>query len=448
MRKRKKKKIELLVLGISVLVLLTAGIFGGSFIFNNLQETEKVVESSEDNSENEEVEIPETSSEREEKTENSFEKHQEKQPEEKIETIDEKQEEQMDLVQGVQEFLENMTLEQKIAQMFMITPEALTGYSSVTQASDVTKNALQEYPVGGIIFMGNNVVDQEQLKQMTSNLQTYAMEISEIPLFLGIDEEGGTVARIGNNENFSVKKFSNMSSIGAQNDLGQAYEVGDTIGAYLSEYGFNLDFAPVADVLSNQENQVVKERCFGNEPEQVAAMDLEVMEGLQNHNVYACMKHFPGHGGTAGDTHQGYAYTKSTMEEMKEFDLIPFQKGIEQGISFIMISHISVPNGVEEDVPASISYELVTELLREEMGYEGIAITDAMNMGAITENYGTGEATVRAIEAGIDIVLMPKDFKQAYNAVVEAVNSGRIPEERIDESVKRILAVKKQKEIL
>lgn len=342
--------------------------------------------------------------------------------------------------------MEQMTTEQKVLQMFMITPEALTGYGTVTAAGDVTYQSLQNYPVGGIILFSQNVVDPGQLSEMNENLQNYSKEITGLPMFISVDEEGGKVARIAKNSNFPVETFSDMRSIGDCGDTQKAYEVGNTIGAYLNSYGFNLDFAPDADVLTNPDNQVIGTRSFGTDPYVVSEMTQSVVDGLEDNQVYACLKHFPGHGATLGDTHAGYAYTDKTLDELMQSELVPFSNGIQNGVHFIMVSHIAVPQVTGDDTPASLSPYMIQTVLREQMGYDGIVITDAMNMGAISGNYGSADAAVRAVSAGADIVLMPKDFASAYQGVLNAVNNGTIPMERIDESVRRILRVKLQRE--
>lgn len=351
-------------------------------------------------------------------------------------------EERAELEREVRERVSEMKLEEKVAQMFMITPEALTGYSQVTTAGEVTYQALKEYPVGGIIYFSSNIIEPEQLREMTRNVQDYAVEISGIPIFLGIDEEGGMVTRIARNDAFEVERFPDMWEIGKDGDLEYAHYVGETIGTYLKDNGLNLDFAPDADVLTNSENKVIGKRAFSDDALLTAEMAVNVMQGLESQNVYACMKHFPGHGGTVGDTHQGYAYTERIIEELRQEELIPFQYGIENGISFIMVSHIALPNIIGDETPASTSKYIVTDILRDEMGYDGIVITDAMNMGAITTCYNSADAAIAAVLAGVDIVLMPGDFKAAYQGVMDAVVNGEIEEERINESVKRILRVK------
>lgn len=357
--------------------------------------------------------------------------------------IEEKSPEQL-LEERIDAQMAQMTLEEKVLQMFMITPEALTGYGTVTAAGDVTYQSLQKYPVGGIILFAQNVIDPDQLGTMNGNLQNYSEEITGLPMFISVDEEGGKVARIAKNSNFSVETFSDMRSIGDSGDTTKAYEVGNTIGAYLNQYGFNLDFAPDADVLTNPDNQVIGTRSFGTDPYVVSKMTQSVVKGLEDNQVYACLKHFPGHGATSGDTHAGYAYTDKTLDELMQSELVPFSNGIQNGVHFIMVSHIAAPQVTGDNLPASLSPYMIQTVLREQMGYDGIVITDAMNMGAISDNYGSADAAVRSVNAGADIVLMPKDFVSAYQGVLNAVESGTISADRIDESVRRILRVKMQ----
>lgn len=360
-----------------------------------------------------------------------------------MQLIEEKSPEQL-LEERIDAKMAQMSLEERVLQMFMITPEALTGYGTVTAAGDVTYQSLQKYPVGGIIFFAQNVIDPDQLGTMNGNLQNYSEEITGLPMFISVDEEGGKVARIAKNSNFSVETFSDMRSIGDSGDTAKAYEVGNTIGAYLNQYGFNLDFAPDADVLTNPDNQVIGTRSFGIDPYVVSEMTQLVVKGLEDNQVYACLKHFPGHGATSGDTHAGYAYTDKTLDELMQSELVPFSNGIQNGVHFIMVSHIAAPQVTGDNLPASLSPYMIQTVLREQMGYDGIVITDAMNMGAISDNYGSADATVRAVNAGADIVLMPKDFVSAYQGVLNAVENGTISTDRIDEAVRRILRVKMQ----
>lgn len=343
----------------------------------------------------------------------------------------------------VEEYIQSMTLEEKAAQLFIVFPEALIeGVDCVTAAGETTRKAIQEIPIGGFIYLDRNLQSESQVKSMLENTQNYSMERLGLPAFLCVDEEGGSVARIGGREEFDVPVIGDMARIGAAGDVEAARKVGEDIGTYLSRMGFNVDFAPVADVWSNPENQVVKRRSFGADPKLVSEMTSAVSEGLHSKGVLSVYKHFPGHGATAGDTHKGYAYTEKTEEQLKSCELIPFQRGIREKVPFIMTGHVSLPGLTGDDTPASLSPAVIGDLLRKDMGYDGIVVTDALNMGAVVQQYSSGEAAVKALKAGADILLMPYDFKAAYRGVLEAVESGELSRERIDESIRRILRVK------
>lgn len=351
--------------------------------------------------------------------------------------------EQVDpLLLQAQQTVSGMTLEQKVAQMFMVTPDALTGVDGVTAAGETTKNSYTQYPVGGLIYMAKNLTGTDQTTEMLSNMKAYSQEITGLPVFLGVDEEGGTVARIASNSAFGVTDVGNMSDIGATGDAQNAYNVGSTIGAYLNTLGFNMDFAPVADVLSNPDNTVVKDRSFGSDAQLVADMACQELLGLKEYGILGVVKHFPGHGATTEDSHDGMATVDKSLEELQANELVPFQKAIDNGAQVIMVGHISVPQVTGDDTPSSLSSVMVTNVLREQMGFDGIVITDALNMGAVAERYTSAEAAVAAVNAGVDIILMPEDFNAAYQAVLDAVADGTISEERINESVVRIVKVK------
>lgn len=335
--------------------------------------------------------------------------------------------------------IQNMSIEEKAAQLFFITPESLTGVDKATLAGDTTKQALEQYPVGGLIYFSQNILNEKQITDMVSNTQSY----SKIPLFIGIDEEGGTsVARIANNPDFPVTDFPDMAEIGATGDSSKAYEVGSTIGAYLKQYGFNLDFAPDADVLTNPDNTVIGKRSFGNDPSLVADMTAQEVKGLQEQGVSAVLKHFPGHGGTAEDTHHGAAVLDRSLDQLKENEFLPFQSGIEAGADAVMIGHLQVPQVISDDTPASLSSEIITDILREDLQFDGIVITDSLSMEAITKYYSSEEAAVMCIQAGADMILMPEDFQAAYQGILNAVENGSITEDRINESLTRIFKVK------
>ncbi|MDO4285625.1 MAG: glycoside hydrolase family 3 N-terminal domain-containing protein [Eubacteriales bacterium] len=339
--------------------------------------------------------------------------------------------------------ISTMSLEDKVAGLFFITPEALTGYDTVTEAGNATQEALKQYPVGGLIYFADNLVDREQVSAMLDT----TVKSSKYPIFLGVDEEGGTVARIAGNENFGVTDVGAMADIGATGDASQAGAAGETIGTYLSELGFTVDFAPVADVLLDSSNTTIGTRSFGSDPAADAAMVGAFVTGLQQTGVSACVKHFPGLGDTTVDTHTGAAATERTVQDMAEGDFISFQGGIDAGTDLVMVSHVAAPNVNGDDTPSSLSYEMITNQLRGTLGYNGVVITDALNMGAITEQYTSAEAAVAALQAGADMLLMPENFQEAYEGVLAAVQDGTLTEERIDESLLRIYRVKKKSAI-
>lgn len=347
------------------------------------------------------------------------------------ETIDEK----------VNRIVSEMTLEEKVYQMLIVTPEALTGKGTVTQAGQTTKDCINKYPVGGIIYFASNIVNESQITAMLSNTQKYSLERTGLKMFTCIDEEGGRVARIGNNTAFPVETFPDMAYINGEDE---AYHVGDTIGSYLSKYGFNVDFAPCADVITNSENKVIGTRSFGTDSGIVSKMSLSVARGLKGHGILVTYKHFPGHGATVGDTHEGFAYTDKTLQELIKDELVPFKSAADNGIDMVMVAHISVPNVIGDNTPCSLSYKMITGVLKEQLGFKGLIVTDALNMGAIANQYASETAAVMAVKAGNDLLLMPKNFTAAAQAIVDEVRSGNISEERINESVRKIVRAKLQ----
>ncbi|MCD8126546.1 MAG: hypothetical protein LUD82_03430 [Clostridiales bacterium] len=238
-----------------------------------------------------------------------------------------------------QEILDSMTLAGQIYQMFIVTPETLTGVSTVTQAGATTKAALQTHPVGGLVYFAANIITPEQCTTMISNTQSY----SKLGLFIAVDEEGGRVARIGKNSAMGTTSFPSMSDIGSTGDVSKAYEVGSTIGTEIAQFGFNLDFAPVADVNSNPNNTVIGDRSFGSDPEAVAEMVASAVQGFRDSGMLCTLKHFPGHGDTATDSHYGYTEVQKTLQELRSVEFLPFHAGIDAGADFVMMGHISVP---------------------------------------------------------------------------------------------------------
>lgn len=345
--------------------------------------------------------------------------------------------------------IQSMTLREKVGQLFMIRPDALEGrfgpaelednsINGATEVSEEMKEAYANYPCGGFALFRKNILSPSQLKSFTEALHA----LSGSPM-LGIDEEGGRVARIANHPvSFNVPKYPAMGIIAQSGDESQAYNAGRAIGEYLTAYGLDIDFAPVADVNTNPKNPVIGDRAFGDDPTVAAGMVRQVVLGLHESGAASCLKHFPGHGDTATDTHTGYAETLKTWEEISACEMIPFRAGIEAGTDFVMTAHIAAPNVTGSDEPSTMSYTILTEKLRGELGFQGLIITDALAMGAIREKYSSSEACIQCIQAGADILLMPYDYFEAFDGVVQAVESGVIPESRIDESVYRILSFK------
>ncbi|MCR4690290.1 MAG: glycoside hydrolase family 3 protein [Lachnospiraceae bacterium] len=336
--------------------------------------------------------------------------------------------------------LSSLSVEQKAAQLFFITPEQLTGVEQVTAAGEMTKAAYEKNPVGGLIYFASNFEDPDQTKEMLKNMQTYATQATGgIPVFLGVDEEGGKVERIASNPAFGITSAGSAAEHQSEQD---AKAAGEKIGEYLKEYGLNVDFAPVADVLSNPENSVIGPRSFGEDPEQVKTLAKAYSDGLHAAGIKSTYKHFPGHGATKDDTHEGTAYTDKSKEELAACDLIPFADAQTAGTDFVMVSHITLPTVLEDDTPCSLSEKMITGCLRNELGYQGIVITDSFTMGAITQHYSAGDAAVKAILAGADMILMPEDYETAYQAVLSACKNGQIPEARLNEALRHILRCK------
>lgn len=330
-----------------------------------------------------------------------------------------------------------MPLEDKVAGLFIITPEALTDTDVVIKAGDTTKEKLGQHAVGGLVYFSQNIKSAEQLTEMLSNTRSW----SKYPIFLAVDEEGGQVSRVA--ESGLAENVGSMSDIGAAGDTAKAQEAGTSIGSYLSGFGFNLNFAPVADVVA-EGNTTIGDRSFGSDTNLAATMASAMVQGMQGAGVSACLKHFPGIGDTTEDTHEGMAATDKTLEDFAAVDFPVYQAGIAAGVDFVMVGHLSAPNVTGDNTPASLSGKMITEILRGQLGYQGIVITDAMNMSAITEYYTADQAAVMALQAGADMILMPEDFETAYNGVLEAVQNGTLTEERINESLKRIFRVKRR----
>lgn len=346
---------------------------------------------------------------------------------------------------AVDERIGAMTLEQKVAQLFIVTPEALVeGVSQVTQAGDMTREGVTAHPVGGIVYFAQNLLDPEQTTTMLANVKQFYADAGNVAPFIAVDEEGGTVVRVADNEAFGAQDVGDASALGSAGDTEAAKRAAEQIADYLMPLGFNLDFAPVADVVDPLRSDTMGLRSFSSDAAVAADMVRAEVEGFRDKKMLCCAKHFPGIGAAAGDSHEGAITIEATNEELETVDLVPFRAAIEAGVPMIMVGHVSLPNIVGDSTPAPLSSAVVQGMLRDSLGYTGIIVTDSLSMGAITDYYTPAEAAVAALKAGCDIPLMPERLDEAYQGVLSAVQVRELTEERLDESLTRILTAKQE----
>ena len=337
----------------------------------------------------------------------------------------------------LEELLESMTLEQKVGQLFMVRLEQLLPQAgAVTAVTAELEAALTQYPLGGVILFADNVVDPEQLLSLNKGLAN----VPGIPMFISVDEEGGTVARLARNKAFDLPRYNSAKVVGISGDPADALEMGRTIGEYLNRYGFNVDFAPVADVDTNPNNPVIGKRAFSSDPEIAAAMAAAFADGLEENQIIASFKHFPGHGDTAQDSHTGLAVVYKTQEELESCEFLPFLEATDRDM--VMVAHVALPNVTGDMVPASLSHQIVTGLLKDHLGFDGLVVTDAMEMGAIVNTYGSATAAVAAFQAGCHVVLIPENLPEAFDAVLTALEEGSLTHQWLEETVRKILEFK------
>lgn len=321
-----------------------------------------------------------------------------------------------------EQLLAGMTAEEKVWQLFILHPSQLT--ETGTLLTDA-KGVAEILPAGGIILDSTNLESEAQTLALIADLQA----LSEIPLLVSVDEEGGAVARVG--PALGMTTLSSMFHYRAEG-TDRARENARALAEGLASLGFNVDFAPVADVWTNPANTVIGARAYSDDPQQAAELIAAAVEGFHLGGVSATLKHFPGHGDTQEDSHNGAAYAYKTLPELMECEMLPFRAGIEAGAELVMVAHITLP-ALDAERPATLSEAVVTDLLREELGFSGLVVTDALSMGAITQAYGD-EAALLALEAGCDLLLMPQDASAAAALILERADPARI-----DESVLRIL---------
>lgn len=331
--------------------------------------------------------------------------------------------------------LKNMSLEEKVGQLFQV------GFQSKSINREI-KDLIENHHIGGVIYFTRNIENLEQTASLSKNLQQLALNSgSGIPLFISVDQEGGKVRRIKD-----LTYFPANIEIGATGDKELSRKAAAVTAKELKGLGINVNLAPVLDVNNNPANPVIGERSFGADPILVAEMGVAYIKGLQAEDIIATVKHFPGHGDTAVDSHFDLPVINHSRERLDQVELYPFKKAIEAGVDSIMAAHIYFSTiEPEAGIPATLSKAVLNDLLREELNFDGVIITDDMEMGAIKNSFGTAAGAVKTIEAGADIVLISHSYdkqKQAIEALIKAVENGRISEKRIEESLRRIIKLK------
>lgn len=325
-----------------------------------------------------------------------------------------------------------MKLEQKIGQMIIA---GFDGY----EPSDGILRLISGHGLGGVILFSRNLKDYPQILNLCSDIQGRS---TDCPLFISVDQEGGRVARLPP----PFTKFPPMRYLGVCNSADLAYRFGEITAKELALVGINMDLAPVLDIDTNPDNPIIGDRSFGNNPDIVSSMGIAVISGLQDNGIMACGKHFPGHGDTHKDSHLELPLVRHDIKRLKEVELRPFHSAIDKGVAAIMTGHLLMP-ALDEGYPATMSGRIITDLLRREMGFDGIVISDDLEMKAIIDNYTLDNAVIMSVEAGVDILIISKTEESqfiAIDALVKAVRDGRIPEERIDLSYRRIRSLKER----
>lgn len=343
----------------------------------------------------------------------------------------------------ITKMMSEMSLHEKICQLFVVTPEGLTGYDLVTESGTATLDALKEYPVGGLIYFAQNLENTEQTKTMISATAESNSVVSDIPLFFAVDEEGGIVARCA--DKLGTTAFKPMYNY-REKGTDTAYSNAFTIASDIAGLGFNLDFAPVADTWSNPDNTVIGTRAYSDDFQQAAELVAGAVKGFKDGGVVCSLKHFPGHGDTAEDSHVGMASSYKTVDELENAEYLAFKSGIAAGADMVMVGHITMVN--IDNQPASLSKTIITDELRGKLGFDGVVVTDALAMGALANYYSSDEIAVAVLKAGGDLLLMPEDLDSAVKGIEKAVKNGDLTEKRIDESLERVLRLKKERGIL
>ncbi|KAL0480589.1 beta-glucosidase [Acrasis kona] len=334
-----------------------------------------------------------------------------------------------------------LSMEDRIAQMLLFgwqKDEASDNYSYNSHL----KYIVEDLHVGGVIIMKRNAKSKNQLHEVIENIQNHRKEGSP-PLFISVDQEGGRVSAL---EQAQFSPIPSALHIGKQGDTKSAFDIATAVSSELQSVGINWNFAPVLDVNNNPDNPVIGDRSYGDDPDKVAEMGIATLKGYQHSNkVLACGKHFPGHGDTNVDSHLGLPIINHDLSRLQKIELVPFKKAIDHGLQAIMTSHILFTQ-LDKTLPATVSKSIITNLLRQQLRFDGVVITDCMEMKGLADTVDLSEAAVLAVLAGVDILLCCHTLstqQQIYNSLIKAVQNGRITEERIDESLSRIYKLKK-----
>lgn len=339
--------------------------------------------------------------------------------------------------------IKNLTLDQKIGQLFMVAAVAdeeiahdIMHKKPYRMDKEYIENLIKHDHIGGVIFLGPS--DYEKQKQRTQHFQ----QLSTIPLLIGQDLEPG---RVGAARFADFAQFPSNKDLGALDNPEYTYQIGKQIGKIAQQLGVHIVFAPVADVNNNPNNPVINDRSFGDNPELVTKHTITFAQGLREAGIIACAKHFPGHGDTNVDSHYDLPYIAHDKNRLHSIELVPFKKLIAENIPAIMIAHLEIPALENQTtLPSSLSKKIVTNLLREELGFNGLIITDGLDMAGVTKNRSQGKAELHALLAGNDILLCPVDVPEGFAAIQQAVADGQITEEEIDMHVEKILSIKNQ----
>ncbi|MBD5545623.1 MAG: hypothetical protein HDR01_15605 [Lachnospiraceae bacterium] len=437
-RRKKRKKAQLqaygiLTAGVLALVLVIVGICSGVGFIVKRVNASKAEQASEKNDKANEHTVS-GDDDMEEETLDLAAQIAEANAEETEQTTEELQEEVLRNYVG--SFIDSMTIEEKVAGLFFVTPESITGVKTVVAAGSSTSSALLNYPVGGIVYDAKNIQDAAQFKEVIYNTKIF----SKYEIFVALTEEGGETGPLYSSGLLTEPVLS-QSEIGATSGVAGAYSAGISIGTTLLGLGVNVNFAPVSDV-TTVDNAFIAPRAYGSDVTTAMSLTKNMLKGMSDQSVYGCLKYFPGHSDVTVDTSKGRGVSKRTKEDLEKCEYEMVKMAIEEKVPFLMVSHVSMPEITGDNTPASLSGAFITDMLRDELGYQGIIITDYMNKSAIAKYYKHADAAVMAIQAGADMILVPSDFKKAYAGVVAAVEAGDITEDRLDESLYRIFMLK------